>query len=157
MNQQNPQNPHAGDSFDDWMDQEALHPARWYDHAWWLVRRGAWEWLRERPSVIVAYFVRGKRGWADRDVWNMDMYVARVIGEMLVQLRRSQRGYPAPYEERGGAEAWDRDIDEQIAVWKGYVRLMDGKTHDNPFDPHAVRWYTRRMKKLLDVWPALWD
>jgi len=67
----------------------------------------------------VKWFVqRGRRGWADCDLWNMDNHLGKVISEMLKELKRIQHGYPAYLEE----EEWDEILDSMI---KGFELVSD--------------------------------
>lgn len=41
------------------------------------------------------FFQRGARGWADRDVWSLDHYLAAWLPDALHYLRESDKGYPS--------------------------------------------------------------
>ena len=95
-----------------WKEVEAMREARLLRHAarpavvraaietWWWCRRaghdvrhpppwrrGQWSWQRMR------------RGWSDRDTWNLDSYLAHVISGSVTHLRDQGRGYPGEQTE----------------------------------------------------------
>lgn len=72
---------------------DVRHPPPW--------RRGQWSWQRMR------------RGWSDRDTWNLDSYLAHVISGSVTHLRDHGRGYSG--EQNGANEQQWHDILTQIA------------------------------------------
>ena len=50
--------------------------------------------IRRNIREFREVFIRGKRGWAPSDTWNLDVYLARVIGESLNHLADSTYGWP---------------------------------------------------------------
>ena len=53
-----------------------------------------WRYFLTNPISTIYYFLnkikwffqRGARGWSDCDIWNMDIYLARIISEMTKNL-----------------------------------------------------------------------
>lgn len=45
--------------------------------------------IRGIYNKIKWFIQRGKRGWSDCDVWNTDMYLSRIISEMVRELKKS--------------------------------------------------------------------
>lgn len=54
------------------------------------------EW-RYRRLRFVGFFVRGRRGWADHDVWGMNNYCAGVMAGMLRRLAKMNHGVPVTF------------------------------------------------------------
>ena len=50
--------------------------------------------LRDIPRKIKAFWQRGKRGWSDRDTWQLGGYIAKVISESVLYLEKTNSGYP---------------------------------------------------------------
>jgi len=58
------------------------------------------EFIRETYLEIKWFIQRGRRGWADSDVWGFDSYLSCVIYEGIGRLRESPvLGYPADFPE----------------------------------------------------------
>ena len=67
--------------------------------------------MKEIFRKIKWFFQRGRRGFADVDVWNMDWYLEHLILNMLKQLRETKHGYPSCFET---SEEWDEEFDKMI-------------------------------------------
>jgi hypothetical protein len=72
---------------------------KWYNHVW------DWVWFKIfyhlKPSEIKwnfrrlkCFFVRGKKGWSEIDVWNLHDYLSAVISETTKKLREDYHGFP---------------------------------------------------------------
>ena len=65
----------------------------WYEEIYyWFWRR--WDWIRMLPREIKWFIQRGRRGFADCDVWNLGYYVASWMPEAIKQLRKNVSGCP---------------------------------------------------------------
>ena len=71
---------------------------------------------------IPSFIQRGKRGWADRDCWCMDHYLAKVIDETTMYLINNKQGYPRELSERKWADILIR-INDTFHLAK---RVSDG-------------------------------
>lgn len=47
---------------------------------------------------LVATVPRARRGWSPRDTWSADIYICRVVGEMLLHLADHDHGWPGTDE-----------------------------------------------------------
>jgi len=71
-----------------------------------------WYWkarLTEFPKVIKAKYQRATRGWADCDVWNIDIWFQGVVPNMLRRLSENGYGFPGDFSHLGeedGAKYW---------------------------------------------------
>lgn len=71
-------------------------------------------------------YQRAKRGYADCDIWNMDIYLGELISNMLVQLAKTHHGVPFGMEENEWcttiiemAEHFHNTLeDDSIPIWK---------------------------------------
>lgn len=66
------------------------------------------------PREIKWFWQRGKRGYSDRDVWNMDDWFLDTIIPMLKKLKTIKHGYPANLTP----EEWDKILDRMIFCFK---------------------------------------
>lgn len=68
----------------------------------------------------IKYFIqRGKRGYADCDVWNLNDYLADMLFDALKQLNREKLGYPCNYPE----EEWTKILNDMIAGFRAYKQM----------------------------------
>ena len=68
---------------------------------------------------IVTFYQRGRRGWADRDCWSLDTYMARWIGDALHHLQSQAFHYGTTDEK--GIQEYKRMID----AWDSYRHFTD--------------------------------
>ena len=88
----------------------------WLEH-WWHIY--FWNWFSEIPNNTKWFFQRGKRGWSNSDVWEMNYYLTKIILEMLTKLQRIKSGYPSTCNEKTGEwgydeERWNKILQEMI-------------------------------------------
>src|SRR5438552_287637 len=65
----------------------------WYHRRYYL--RLPWTKTKDSYYGLIAFWQRGRRGWADCDTWNMDYHLAEIIGPMLRHLAETSHGFPA--------------------------------------------------------------
>jgi hypothetical protein len=53
-----------------------------------------WNYLDMLPRRIYWFFQRGFRGYGDCDVWDFDLYLAKIISNGLKQLKKEEHGCP---------------------------------------------------------------
>lgn len=101
------------DRYKPWWHKTTLHVH------WWLGKHGP----RATRNNLRAFWQRGRRGWADRDTWNLDSYLARVISGSLGYFGSPEHlhGYPSSmtYEE------WQQVIKEIAEGMDAHCALSD--------------------------------
>lgn len=70
------------------------------------------------------FWQRGRRGYADCDVWGLDHYLANLVPLMLKRLRETRHGYPG-YGSANTPEKWDAIIDKMIEGWLAAKRVCE--------------------------------
>lgn len=113
--------------------------------------------LRDRYEDMLAFYQRGTRGWADRDTWNMDHYLAEVLPAMLRHLAKTSHSYPPYLEVEGDTTGLDRwkVILEEIAL--GFDEYNVVKNSDAQYRTAAYTPALECMKKLFDHYLHLWS
>lgn len=86
--------------------------------------------LRYKPSRILRqalWFVqRGKRGWADCDVWNLDEYYTKLMLETLRRLEANLHSYPSEFDKSSdGLKQWRKILKTIIAGLEAKRRIQD--------------------------------
>lgn len=174
-------------SFDELVKDLENPPKRsWFYRArlaFWRAWKYGWLYeLKPRTNYWrVRYFVqRGRRGWANCDVWNLDHYLARVIGETVHHLAKIDHGWPVS-ETYPTYESFVADLAKMADSFEHYTRLEDEELSDfyvdwkgdghkgkherssMPTKEVTERSDKRRketldeMRRIVDVWPSLWD
>lgn len=111
------------------------------------------------------FFQRGKRGWAESDVWEMDHYLAGVIAGMAKELREKGMGYPCfHYKGRPCSckARWESAL-FRIEYAFRYFLYVDGHGREEGYE----RWLEMEknsheaIRKALILmakyWGNLWD
>lgn len=85
---------------------------------WWL-RYGIKNKIEELPGNIRAFIQRGKRGWADSDIWSFDSYLSTVIMEGLIHLKKYKSGVPTKTKYKCySKKEWNLILDKMIQTFK---------------------------------------
>ena len=70
---------------------------------WWWIRHGIKNKIIDFPKEVKYFIQRGKRGFADRDCWGFDYYLAKVIRGGIDKLIQNIHGYPSSLK---GIKQW---------------------------------------------------
>ncbi len=122
-----------------------LRPFRRVTH--WLLREAWWDAL--------AFYQRGKRGWAGRDAASLDHYIARLVGEMLESQAANLVSFPG--------EEVDFPEGQSLEAWQAYLRQLAMPFQDYvASEPHFAeneqyRQMIEGMRRLFDYYGYLWD
>lgn len=68
------------------------------------------DFFKYLPRKIKWFYQRGKRGYSDNDVWDLDYWFLNVIVPMLKQLNKSNISYPANLT----MEEWHKILNKMI-------------------------------------------
>ncbi len=150
---------------DDWMAEwQRIHEGSWLARVWFYRRAfllAPWRAMRGLPSSLLAFWQRGRRGWAISDTWYGDVYLARLISEMCAYLKEHTYTTPYPFyqDEEHGHEQYAAYLGEMAAAFGDYVTYMDGSHEDFGLDIGNARYHAilARMRPLLDHWSSLND
>lgn len=118
--------------------------------------------MRRLVREIKWFVHRGRHGWAPRDTWSLDDYLARVISESVKHLRDTSHGHPGDicdcvddhHRDCNGMQRWNEILDEII---EGFEASRDpwglfGESYDA-----AKAKRDRSLELLKRYWTALWD
>lgn len=93
--------------------QSLRSPYRRFCWAWWGWYLNPMTYFRHFREFVQ----RGRRGWADSDIWGMDGYLCEVMIPMLERLKDDKHGYPCPPDAVFDPETGD-GTDEEYARWE---------------------------------------
>lgn len=122
---------------------------------------------------IKNFWQRGRRGWSDEDVWSLDRYMARVIGEALLHLAATNHGAPSGYpveypdvntenmfEVETDFEQWDRDLTRWGKTFIKYSKEVDIDLPLEEYWDEEARRHDEFKKAWTEMTPwlgSLWD
>lgn len=149
------------------------NPDPWYTLTYWTVRRGICHvrMFPENAYYNVKYFIqRGSRGWADRDTWSLDSYLANVLSYSLCYLKEHKHGTPMSVfptepeyiDETGNptdeayeiaTARWDEVMNKMIAGFEAHQRLDDG-VYEKELGPYPLH---RPAGMNVETWKKVKD
>ena len=96
------------------------------------------------------FYQRGKRGYAEEDVWSLDVYLARVISAATADLRDISHGFPTRNEWNGLTP------DQAYSQWQRELTMLSESfakyhaSHDKYIDPDAFKRFAYNFYDLWD-------
>lgn len=112
-----------------------------------------WEIVSETVRNTVWFFQRGRRGFADCDVWGLDYYLADWMPQALAKLQESKIGHPIGMTRKG----WDNRLEKMKEAFITARKIGD-MDYTELKDIKAAH---RRMEKGFNVFGkhflSLWD
>lgn len=117
---------------------------------WWMQKHGP----RSTKNMVVAFWQRGKRGWADSDIWNFDGYLAEVIRDGINRLNETKHGWPG---EPMTYEEWGQILTEIAEGMQAHLDLLDATRfdHQREIDLRAKR--DLALDHMKAYWGNLWN
>jgi|GEM_PF-3227162 len=89
----------------------------------WKVYRGWHEYVVLLPRKIKWFIQRGRRGYCDCDVWNMNNHICDVIIGMVKKLQKNKMGWPSCLgTEDEGQQKWNSILEK---ILKGFELKRD--------------------------------
>jgi hypothetical protein len=77
--------------------------------------------IKPWPHHRLRWFIqRGRRGWADCDVWSLDSYTCLMLSGALIRLAERNHAYPgegSPWETPEKWDAYLRDLADRLKAW----------------------------------------
>ena len=145
-----------------WLISRAYSLDRWVSSVLHLT------WYRKTRTFIT----RGRKGWAPRDIWSLDHYLTRVIGDefawaagligdTVLELDRTSHSYPSDGMTPG---QW-RDILLNISVpLRAYKHLWEESTREDrtykenrAAEEKIINDAADAFRLMADHLPSLWD
>src|SRR5260221_6514275 len=145
-------------------EMEAINRGPWLKRVWYYrgyYIRLPYRWPRERWRELLAFFERGKKGWAVEDTWDMDRYLARVIAQMTKHLSEHNHGCsPKFFDETkdNPCEVWEARLRELSAAFAAYNDFLDSPDKWQ-LDMGNIQYdkLIERMRPLFDDYSCLND
>lgn len=120
-----------------------------------------WRWQEHKPfPALKAFWQRGRRGWADNDTWDFNIYLSGVLAGGLLYLVDNAHGHPCmgiSLEDCKNCECsalWDKELRENVERFK--------QLHEDNFE--GDRWWEEKervskeaLEWLVKNFGSLWD
>jgi hypothetical protein len=110
-----------------------------------------WKNIFEKPRDLylsIKWFIqRGKRGFADYDVWYFDIYLSRVIKKGISQLKERKQGVPGELTQK----EWDSILNDIIYAFTEEENAL-GKNPYNNFDERKEKGWKLFKEHFHDLW-----
>lgn len=101
----------------------------------------------------IKYFIqRGRRGWADKDVWDVDYYLSKIIPPMITYLREVTHGHPADLSEK----EWDEILEK---IEQGFIASQRMQSSEYSIEEYEAdeKIFNEGMELLAKWYFGLWD
>ncbi len=127
----------------------------------WPIER-LWDDLTNIPNEIKWLWQRGKRGWADEDIWSLDWYLSSWLPAAFRKLAKDAHGCPGDLfdkkNKKNQCHKWHKILEEMALGFEAYCKFEEYMGND-----YAKEY--KKMKKLRDrsfdlmkeYWGNLWD
>jgi len=137
------------------------------------------DWPMDFYRDVKWFIQRGRRGYSDRDRWDIDFYLTSIIVPMVKNLKENHSSVPTWTKEKSEEEAekeWNDILDDIIFAWETnnkiletdwiYVTKNNRKRLENAFknrkDMHVMtkeecERYRKGMRLFTKHLNGLWD
>lgn len=123
------------------------------------------------------FIQRGRRGWADSDVWSVDEYLCRILPPMLRKIKEGNVGCPCSLYDRKAknneCHKWEEILEEMAQGFEAHDSMTQGfgcnewkkhksgsgmiMTYDKKKAKLLEEKYNRGMELFVKYFGALWD
>lgn len=117
-------------------------------YIWWIPLN----FIKEIPFQIKWWWQRRVRGWDDRDIWSLDITIAKFVLPRLKYLREHHCGYPCDLQEI----EWDMILDEVIESFELIIEC-DGFMFDKEEMGIKQAKIERGLLLFAKHFQGLWD
>jgi len=138
----------------------------WYKEIYYKIYRFFYG-IKEIPTKIKWFLQRGKRGYAECDVWSLDGYLEEWLPKALKELKENIHGCPCELydKENKGNECkrWEYILEKMMQGFEASRSLseLDFFTEDDKIDKKKEEELKRKFdegKKLFaEYFQSLWD
>jgi len=142
-------------------------PWYWYNHCWYWIRHGIWNWLTDLKWRIPTWWHRSFHGWGYADTWGLDFYLSKVLYESLTYLKKHNHGYPVTirpenpkdpndFDSKANEEAWDKIMDKMIKTFELARHIGDTIYYfpSDEWDEKTYQTYIGLCKDFNRKWPG---
>lgn len=142
-------------------------------HSWKVsdYDRWSWEWWKDVWAYvfigwyrrILQWKHRADYGWAPRDTWNLDWYLAGVLGQSLQHMAETTTGYPPDFVEPFVNLDPKRVPEMAMTEWRCQLRQWSAAFLDYyradvvEMDVDRTNRCREALRGMAKYWEYLWD
>lgn len=108
--------------------------------------------IKDKFRELKWFYQRGKRGFSDYDLWDMDDYLLEVLPEMLKKFRSLKNSYPMKFKSM---RDWQKVLKEMETGFRK-VRKLDQSMRFKDYEK-KTEIFQKNMKLLTKHFFNLWD
>lgn len=120
------------------------------EYIWWPIERII-EWPQDRIREIKWFIQRGRRGWADEDLWSLNYYLSDWMPNALEQLKKTKNSYPGNLT----VKKWNKILDQMIEGFEASIKKDD--TVDIKEYKQLDKIQKKGLQLFVDYYDDLWD
>lgn len=99
------------------------------------------------------FIQRGRRGYADRDVWSIDWYLCNWMPQALEDLKRTSHGHPIGMSQK----TWEGKLDRMINAFKIARKIQDYDYVNRAEYTVALKQFRKDFNVFKTHFFGLWD
>jgi len=128
-----------------------LNEIRYYGFYIW------WNLLTDLKWKVPNLIHRAYYGWGKADTWDFDTYLAKIISEGIVYLKKYQHGIPCDlaekYDDEKALEERNKRLDKIIYAFKLHLIWVDGRI----LTEEEKKVYQEGLELFIKYMGDLWD
>ncbi len=135
--------------------KELNRPVPIWKEVYYFLYRLWYQLFEEIPHEIKWFFQRGKRGWADCDLWALDDYLAGWLPNALTELRKYQHGYPSELTFK----KWQAIEKQMIKSFQAVQKINDLPPNNSYYKNYKKlkKEFEKGGKLFIKYFFSLWD
>ena len=125
-------------------------------YSWQCYLKHPWRYIADLWRDLKAFVQRGRRGYADCDVWNLDDYLQAWLPAALRKLASDNCGYPVAFEEN--PDDWEKALLQMADGFDSLYKLNEEMpVPDSPIERELLEKWERGSKLFIKHFGSLWD
>lgn len=109
--------------------------------------------IQEFFREIKYFFQRGRRGYSDRDLWDINEYLATIIPPMMRYLKENGTGCPAELIKNNSREKWEEILEDIARGFDEYSNVDKYGLHSE----FSKKIMDEGMKLFIEYFGHYWD
>lgn len=118
-----------------------------------------WLFVRDAYRELRCFMQRGANGWCNADTWDLQYYLAQVMRDSILHLKKKHHGYPGYMTEK----KWDKELLTMARRFDMFLELDDIRLGEDSVEEYMKKW-KKTHKEASKVWEQmnkhfmhLWD
>lgn len=109
----------------------------------------------EKYREVKWFIQRGRRGYADCDVWDLDSYLSEWLPQALRRIRKITNGYP-DYGEAKTSKDWKQILKDMAEGFEAAHKIKDICLSGKRYEKTRAK-FKKGMRLFSRYFLSLWD